>query len=1119
MPTSCCAAGASCRARGEPYRADIAFDVDVPDAARWGCPGAADAGASRIVEVGDARFLAAGRDVDAAGALIVPALTASVRGLAARRWLTARALDDMARLGVGALRWHVARRDVGRGAGRRRRALARPGRPTIEVVAIDRRAVAARRRARRRAVRVARAGRRPRRPRRLGAPKRRSSAAARPRIAGAGRAHPRRAGVVPRPAAGIRRSTPEALVLDAVYIDGRELPPPDVRARDEPGGTRSASSSSWPCTRPPGRSTPRSASCSTRASTSSASCPRRCAWWTSPRWRRRWPRGARPGVAAWLALALDSDGAGARIARRGCSSRSSCAPRSPLLALVVAGRRPRVPVRLHAAGRPVAGLGDRAGHRGRGGDLVAAMLPWRWRRARARARSRSAFLAFVAYALLSPPWAYRWEAHPGNEPKTLRMAVALGHWMSLDVEPVSAADGGRCPPTARSARVGRAARGVAVETGRMAARSRGGRRRRRDAIRATRVTRQTIRGKEGGVYHVLAPGPSVLLAPALRVDRWLNRRDGRSGRLAVTRAVVERAGRGAGGGAVPAAARRDRRGRGSRRSLAGAAALDAAVPLLLLPVLSRDAGRAGLRGRAARGCSSATWWRAPDAWALGALLATLPWLHQKFLPAWAVLAALGRAQAGRRARAAARRARRRSSRRRSSLFLFALYNFAITGSVRPDALFLAWGPGGVSGARVGQGLLGLAPRRALRHRALRAGPPARAAGGLLPEGPAARARCPAMAVYYLTVAAADNWSGAVCNLGRYFMPAAPFAVALVGVVLARAGARAGVRAVALTLAGWTAVIAWLLWHDPHAANDCAQLLARSAFADGNVYVPNLFLRAWADAAPGPLGAGAGVGRAGRAARVVERARGARAAAAASPLRAPGRRDGGAAGARLRRSSAGPRARRAPAFPDAVEVRPGVTAFLSRRRPRPRRARARAARRRVRVRRARATGRCGSPACRRSGRRRRRREIDVPLAPRRPSHRPPRRGGDGCTASGSPSKASVALERSLALAVSDPPVARVDERQQPVGDQAEGDDPEQPRAVLLRPAASAARRRGPAPRARSRQRGADQEPADDQEGHAAGGEAEAADAPRPAPRVRASSAARRRCSSNLAVQAL
>ena len=38
--------------------------------------------------------------------------------------------------------------------------------------------------------------------------------------------------------------------------------------------------------------------------------------------------------------------------------------------------------------------------------------------------------------------------------------------------------------------------------------------------------------------------------------------------------------------------------------------------------------------------------------------------------------------------------------------------------------------------------------------------------------------------------------------------------------------------------------------DPHAANDCAVLLAKSAIADGNVYVPNLFIRSWAEGAPG-----------------------------------------------------------------------------------------------------------------------------------------------------------------------------------------------------------------------------------------------------------------------------
>ena len=38
----------------------------------------------------------------------------------------------------------------------------------------------------------------------------------------------------------------------------------------------------------------------------------------------------------------------------------------------------------------------------------------------------------------------------------------------------------------------------------------------------------------GGVFHVLAPGPSLLLAPALRIDHALNVARGEKGRLAVT---------------------------------------------------------------------------------------------------------------------------------------------------------------------------------------------------------------------------------------------------------------------------------------------------------------------------------------------------------------------------------------------------------------------------------------------------------------------------------------------------------------------------------------------------------------------------------------------------------
>jgi hypothetical protein len=185
-----------------------------------------------------------------------------------------------------------------------------------------------------------------------------------------------------------------------------------------------------------------------------------------------------------------------------------------------------------------------------------------------------------------------------------------------------------------------------------------------------------------------------------------------------------------------------------------------------------------------------------------------------------------------------------------SLYLTALYNFAITGSVRPDALFLAWGPGGVTTARVGQGVLGIlldarygiVPYVPLLVLAV--------AGLVLGGARRFAVVLPAAGVYYLTVASADNWAGAVCNLGRYFMPVAPIAIALVGVALARVAQRRGAVALGLMLAGWSALFALALWNDPHAANDSALLLAQSTWADGNQYIPNLFLRRWSLGAPG-----------------------------------------------------------------------------------------------------------------------------------------------------------------------------------------------------------------------------------------------------------------------------
>jgi hypothetical protein len=482
-------------------------------------------------------------------------------------------------------------------------------------------------------------------------------------------------------------------------------------------------------------------------------------------------------------------------------------------------------------------------------------------------------VSFLAYAVLVPEWAWRWEGHPGNEPKYLRQAVALGHDLTFDAQGVSEAME-MLPTRPLAASIPAAAAAFGRESWAMAsalARGEVG----RDAIRATRITRQTIRGKEGGVYYVLAPGPSLLLAPALRADRAINLARGEPGRVAVSVLLWCAL------AALLVVALfllvRDTTG---RPGLAAALALGFALvpPFLLYSfqfypemvgalVLAVASRMLALRPAGFR--------RHP--WLLGSLLATLPWLHQKFLPVWLVL--VGTAlYVGWRDRAGSgglpsRAVTLASVRPRSwvpglvvptavSLYLTALYNFSITGSVRPDALFLAWGPGGVTSARMGQGVLGLLLDA--RYGILPYVPVLMLAAGGLALGGARRFAVvlPAAVVYYLTVASADNWAGAVCNLGRYFMPVAPLAVALVAIAIAHPSppvpsraprddrTRRGALSLVLMLAAWTGLFALALRQDPHAASDSALLLAKSAYADGNQYLPNLFIRHWSDGAPG-----------------------------------------------------------------------------------------------------------------------------------------------------------------------------------------------------------------------------------------------------------------------------
>jgi hypothetical protein len=115
----------------EPYRADLPFDVLRADQEIAGCPNRR-LSRSEIRELGDARLLTAGRNVDAGGQWIVAPFTVGVAGERAQRWLDGTALDRLARLGVAEVRWQVSRRQLA-DAEERARELAGPRRARLAV--------------------------------------------------------------------------------------------------------------------------------------------------------------------------------------------------------------------------------------------------------------------------------------------------------------------------------------------------------------------------------------------------------------------------------------------------------------------------------------------------------------------------------------------------------------------------------------------------------------------------------------------------------------------------------------------------------------------------------------------------------------------------------------------------------------------------------------------------------------------------------------------------------------------------------------------------------------------------------------------------------------------------
>jgi hypothetical protein len=511
---------------------------------------------------------------------------------------------------------------------------------------------------------------------------------------------------------------------------------------------------------------------------------------------------------------------------------------------------------------------------------------------------------------------------PGNEPKTLRMAVALGHGLSLDVEGVSAGwkrwRRGPCSRP-RETRPRPRARVRAHDRGPRARPARGGR------VRHPRHPRHPPDHPRQGRRRLPRARAGHLAAARARpaLDR-ASTRAGTPGRLAVTVAFWN----------------------------ALAAALVAAVFLL-----ARDGGSgAGNGGRhrradraAAAACfysyqfypgdaGSASSWPSParhppappasarGAFALGLLLAFLPWLHQKFLPVWALLALVAVVRLVD-ALVTTRELVAFVAPQVVSLYLTALYNFAVTGSVRPDALYLAWGPGGVNSSRWGQGLFGLTLDARYGSCPTCPSTCSRWAASSCPARPARvlRRGAAAMFVYYLTVAAADNWSGAVCNLGRYIMPVLPYAAALIALTVVAVGGKRGVYAVGLAFSAWSALLAGGSLERParrqrlRAAPGPQRDRGRERLHPESLHPHVGGGRARPVGAPRGVDGSGAVSRSGCGAREGSRRR---------------TRDG--CGLRSRRDRARgqrpvlerwPTVRTSARFPDAVEAGPGATAFV------------------------------------------------------------------------------------------------------------------------------------------------------------------------------------------------
>ncbi len=436
-------------------------------------------------------------------------------------------------------------------------------------------------------------------------------------------------------------------------------------------------------------------------------------------------------------------------------------------------------------------------------------------------------LAMVCFLVATPARFYQAGVGQGNMHKYVRMAQAVAGTGTLNIE-----RGGENPDPTVGEFLGHLPRIASsyVRASRSLLAHRGG------EAKAAKVNRSMFRSIDGGVYYINAPGPGFLLVPAYILDSYLNRRLGGDRQIAIivfwqllgALLVLE---------IVASVATMNARPEGVVTALAMALA----VPFLFYTFQIYPELPGGLFLVFA--FRKLVLDPAPAAGAVfaGALaLAALPWLHQKYSVASAVLGILA-------AWSLLRTSPGGWSHRRYKLVLLGLplaisaysiflYNHALTGSLSPTATFSAaerssfepWNFfKGLSGLLLDRenGLLVFAPIYIfalvglqaffLRHRAI-----------FTPF-------VLVIASYIVVIASFPYWPGAVSTMGRYILSILPLLALPMALVVGRSftdGVLAGVGATLLAgtlsysasfvrdlIPSYQPLIFWgrVLYSDPH----------------------------------------------------------------------------------------------------------------------------------------------------------------------------------------------------------------------------------------------------------------------------------------------------------------